>query len=101
MIESAQPLLAKPQAAGDLKVRDHFLREMLMLPDQQVHVIGHDRARVARVLELLHRVGECVRDELHLGCAELEKRVHQLLLRLNIEGVDVAGRGLDFLSSEV
>jgi hypothetical protein len=44
--------VGQPQAAGRLQVVDHLLGAVTMLADDNMHVIGHDRAGVARVAML-------------------------------------------------
>src|SRR5436309_1839001 len=39
-----------------LKALDHFLRPMAVLADRQMHMIRHDRTRIAGITVLAHRI---------------------------------------------
>jgi hypothetical protein len=52
MFEIEVTFLAQEQMTLALEVPDHFFERVAMFADQQVNVIGHDRAGVAGVLAL-------------------------------------------------
>src|SRR5437868_5039518 len=46
MVVGAETERAKPQTAGNLKLRNHLLSEVLVLADHEVDVVRHDGAGV-------------------------------------------------------
>src|SRR5262245_518923 len=88
-------------AASGLKCRDHFLRVMAMLADQNVNVIVHDRAGVTGVVVLLDR--NCKRSSQRFDVSVLEREQLKLqhLLGLFVKSLQVSISRLDLLAAIV
>jgi hypothetical protein len=92
---------AKPQAAAMLELLDHFLCGVTVLADDQVHVIGKDRTRIACVLARTNGIGKSICDDLKRILGEFDKLMLEKMPCLFIEGMDISRCGLDFLPTEV
>lgn len=49
MLKIMQDFPPQLEVAGSLQVRDHLLGQVLVLSDEDVHVVSHDDARVAGI----------------------------------------------------
>jgi len=60
MIRRPRSRAANPQAGGFLEILKHVLGLMLVLADQSMDVIRHDRTGVTRVVVFADRLGQSI-----------------------------------------
>jgi len=73
VVGRAEPETDEPQAAGLLEDFDHLFGFVAVLPDHEMYVVGHDRARVTRIGTLRHDLAEGLRDASHVFHAQFQQ----------------------------
>lgn len=91
----------QPLARIPLQRPDHLLREVAVLADQHVDVVGHDRAGVAGVSPPLDGGGERIADDRNLFGREGQQVMLQDRRGAIVELADLPSRGLGALASVV
>src|SRR5581483_479609 len=92
---------AEPQAAVSLEILDHVLGEMLVLANEDMDVVGHDRAGVARVALICDHFTEGGRDHGAGKVVEGQQRVAKQVTGPLIELAHFTSGGLESLPAEV